>query len=434
MSVVLLRDHAAAARSDRRDTAGLRVRGSSHASRRRAARTRLRRNGAPVRRHAIASAATAAPAPAAQFDLRAVHRPSRRCEATTGSGSWCSRSSRRSQMPPAAGEAAAAGGATSGGRVDRRPCATPRRGKQRRRSGRGAGPAPEQRGVQLHDPRSDRRRHPARARVSRRSGQPAGFDNSGESLAMSPALLTKYLQAAREVANHLVLQAARDLRSRRTRCWSRPIATSTASTRSSTSTERQTTDYARLLPGGVAIQAPAALRPARRRRSPTSPPRRGQPEVSRDGLEDARRRRKRTSARSRRCRAMWRAPRRPRRSPAAVAGHADQMRDYRRAGSARRSQLTHTELPIEGPRRRLRSRCLMWRNRQYATHRLKLRPRRRSKTPTATRAIPICRCPRASARGTKRPSPASAPSFPTRSTSPSAAATFPTTPGTRAAT
>ena len=38
----------------------------------------------------------------------------------------------------------------------------------------------------------------------------AGFDNSGESLAMSPALLTKYLQAAREVANHLVL-TPRDL-------------------------------------------------------------------------------------------------------------------------------------------------------------------------------------------------------------------------------
>ena len=34
---------------------------------------------------------------------------------------------------------------------------------------------------------------------------PAGFDNSGESLAMSPALVTKYLQAAREVADHLVL-------------------------------------------------------------------------------------------------------------------------------------------------------------------------------------------------------------------------------------
>jgi mono/diheme cytochrome c family protein len=35
---------------------------------------------------------------------------------------------------------------------------------------------------------------------------PAGFDNSGESLTMSPALLSKYLQAAREVANHMVLK------------------------------------------------------------------------------------------------------------------------------------------------------------------------------------------------------------------------------------
>src|SRR5947209_13139137 len=33
----------------------------------------------------------------------------------------------------------------------------------------------------------------------------AGFDNSGESLAMSPALLNKYLQAARLVAEHLAL-------------------------------------------------------------------------------------------------------------------------------------------------------------------------------------------------------------------------------------
>ena len=34
----------------------------------------------------------------------------------------------------------------------------------------------------------------------------AGFDNTGESLAMSPALVKKYLQAARTVADHLVLQ------------------------------------------------------------------------------------------------------------------------------------------------------------------------------------------------------------------------------------
>jgi hypothetical protein len=35
---------------------------------------------------------------------------------------------------------------------------------------------------------------------------PAGFDNSGESLTMSPALLNKYLRAAREVADHMVLK------------------------------------------------------------------------------------------------------------------------------------------------------------------------------------------------------------------------------------
>lgn len=34
----------------------------------------------------------------------------------------------------------------------------------------------------------------------------AGFDNSGESLAMSPALVTKYLEAAREVSEHVALQ------------------------------------------------------------------------------------------------------------------------------------------------------------------------------------------------------------------------------------
>jgi mono/diheme cytochrome c family protein len=34
---------------------------------------------------------------------------------------------------------------------------------------------------------------------------PEGFDNSGESLSMSPSLMNKYLQAAREVAGHMVL-------------------------------------------------------------------------------------------------------------------------------------------------------------------------------------------------------------------------------------
>ncbi|HWC00417.1 MAG TPA: DUF1587 domain-containing protein, partial [Bryobacteraceae bacterium] len=37
---------------------------------------------------------------------------------------------------------------------------------------------------------------------------PAGFENSSESLVMSPSLLNKYLQAAREVSSHLVLKPA----------------------------------------------------------------------------------------------------------------------------------------------------------------------------------------------------------------------------------
>src|SRR5262249_28570658 len=36
----------------------------------------------------------------------------------------------------------------------------------------------------------------------------AGFDNSGESLAMTPALLNKYLLAARDVADHMFLSAS----------------------------------------------------------------------------------------------------------------------------------------------------------------------------------------------------------------------------------
>src|SRR4029077_13563623 len=33
-----------------------------------------------------------------------------------------------------------------------------------------------------------------------------GFDNSGESLSISPALMKKYLQAARQIADHLALK------------------------------------------------------------------------------------------------------------------------------------------------------------------------------------------------------------------------------------
>ena len=62
----------------------------------------------------------------------------------------------------------------------------------------------------------------------------AGFDNSGESLTMSPALLNKYLQAAREVANHMVLTPEHSCLPR-IRCSSRPTGKSLRSSGSSTS-------------------------------------------------------------------------------------------------------------------------------------------------------------------------------------------------------
>src|SRR6185295_12847710 len=48
--------------------------------------------------------------------------------------------------------------------------------------------------------------HPAREFPVDPANQ-AGFDNSGESLSMSPALLNKYLLAARDVADHMFLNA-----------------------------------------------------------------------------------------------------------------------------------------------------------------------------------------------------------------------------------
>jgi hypothetical protein len=55
-----------------------------------------------------------------------------------------------------------------------------------------------------------------------------GFDNSGESLTMSPALFAKYVQAAREVSDHLVLNPTISP-SRRIRCWRKPTAIATRS-------------------------------------------------------------------------------------------------------------------------------------------------------------------------------------------------------------
>jgi hypothetical protein len=71
---------------------------------------------------------------------------------------------------------------------------------------------------------------------------PAGFDNSGESLSMSPALLNKYLQAARE-APITWSSSPTGSHSRRIWRWPRRIATSTASPKIIDFYRRRNPDY-----------------------------------------------------------------------------------------------------------------------------------------------------------------------------------------------
>ena len=115
----------------------------------------------------------------------------------------------------------------------------------------------------------------------------AGFDNSGESLAMSPALLNKYLLAARNVADHMFLNAQGfDFAPH-------PMLVETDRDRYTIQQivdfyDRQNTDYADYFNAAWTYKHRAALgtptRDARRRRRADE----RQREVPRDDLEDAR--------------------------------------------------------------------------------------------------------------------------------------------------
>ena len=89
----------------------------------------------------------------------------------------------------------------------------------------------------------------------------AGFDNSGESLTMSPALLKKYLAAARLVADHLVLKPDGFVFA------PHPVVTDTDRDKYCVQRiidfyERHRGRLRRLLPGGLAVPAPRSPRQA----------------------------------------------------------------------------------------------------------------------------------------------------------------------------
>ena len=97
-----------------------------------------------------------------------------------------------------------------------------------------------------------------------------GFDNSGESLTMSPSLFNKYLQAARQVGEHMLLTPDGSTLLR-TRCWWRPIAISYSINRILDFYARQPTDEAAYFEAAWRYRHRAALGQAAGIRSRTSP-------------------------------------------------------------------------------------------------------------------------------------------------------------------
>jgi mono/diheme cytochrome c family protein len=282
----------------------------------------------------------------------------------------------------------------------------------------------------------------------------AGFDNSGESLAMSPSLLNKYLQAAREVANHLVLK---------------PTGIAFAPHPALAETDRdkycvnQIVDFYHRQDTDYADYFQAAWR--FKHRADLGKPRATLAEIAADAkvspkylatvwsaLEGS----KETIGPVAKLQSMWRE------LPAdanAVRPACERMRDWVVQLRAK-IELRFPDLSVAGISRTAQP-FLMWRNRQYATHRrdfdrgalqvegeaqaaptpaLRRCARASTMAPSPPRRRPAaalqartCTSPPASASRTKPRLRASPPSSPTASTSRSAAATSPTPRATRAA-
>ena len=112
----------------------------------------------------------------------------------------------------------------------------------------------------------------------------AGFDNSAESLAMSPALVKKYLEAARRVADHLVLKPDGLDFAAAPGASPTPTATSTASSRIIDFYKRQPTDYADYFLAAWRFRHRAALGKPDATLADVAAEARAQPEVPGDGL------------------------------------------------------------------------------------------------------------------------------------------------------
>ena len=196
----------------------------------------------------------------------------------------------------------------------------------------------------------------------------AGFDNSGESLTMSPALLKKYLKAAREVANHMVLEPAGFAFA------PHPMLADTD--RDKYCVHRiidfyhpQNTQLRRLLRGRVAVQASSGARTAQRHARRLSPPTpRSAPSISRRSGQRSKARRRRVGPLAK-LQAMWRALPAPRRQSAPIRARegCEAMRDY--IVQLRKKIEPRFLNIVAGDVNAAEQPFMIWKNMQYATHR-----------------------------------------------------------------
>ena len=204
---------------------------------------------------------------------------------------------------------------------------------------------------------------------------PAGFDNSGESLSMSPALLTKYLQASREVASHLVLKPSGFAFA------PNPMLVETDRDKYCVSQiidfyKRHNTDYADYFQAAWHYKHRAALGKAKATLADVA----RENNVSAKYLATIWRTLEQTKediGPLAKLQAMWRElpePRTPKAEPGTgnVEPGTARMRDYV-LQLRTKMEWKHPDLAVKGIRRDSQP-FLMWRNKQYATHRTSYNP------------------------------------------------------------
>lgn len=195
----------------------------------------------------------------------------------------------------------------------------------------------------------------------------AGFDNSGESLEMSPTLLNKYLGAARDVANHLVLKPTGEIAFAPYPALAETDRDKYCVNQIVDFYHRQDTDYADYFETAWRFKNRAAL--GRRRASLADFAAADRVSAKYlatiwDLLE-----KKEKIGPVARLQAMWQSLPRPKgNEPATARAGCEQMRDFVQRLRAK-LEVRFRTLYVKGLGNSAQP-FLMWRNRQYATHRM----------------------------------------------------------------